>query len=78
MKKLLYTEGPKKVDMGAAGKFERGVAKEVKDDKLADRLLKKKSIRFYEEGKVPAEAVKRAKTMDAAEVKAKQPKKKEA
>ncbi|WP_321367585.1 hypothetical protein [uncultured Desulfuromusa sp.] len=78
MKKLVYMEGPLKVKMGAAGTFKRGEPKDVADDKLADKLLKKKVLRFYEDGKVPAEALKRGKALEAAEAKAKQPKKKEA
>ncbi len=77
MKKLIYVEGPLRVKMGAAGTFKRGTTKEVADDKLAEKLLKKKVLRFYEEGKVPADALKRGKAIEAAEAKAKQPKKKE-
>lgn len=76
MKKLVYVEGPKKITLGVAGTFKRGVAKET-DDKLAEKLLKKKSLQIFEDGKVPADALKRAKNLEAAEAKAKQPKKKE-
>ena len=72
MKKLIYVEGPLKVDMGAAGTFRRGEAKPVEDDDLAKRLLGKKSINFYEDGKVPADAMKRAAALVAAEAKAKE------
>ncbi|MCF6267632.1 MAG: hypothetical protein L3J57_13965 [Desulfuromusa sp.] len=74
--KLIYVEGPKRVRMGAAGTFKRGEPKEVTDDKLAEKLLKKKVLRFFEEGKVPADALKSVKALEAAEAKA--AKKKEA
>ena len=48
MKTLLYTEGPLRVTMGAAGTFERGVAKPLEDE-LADRLLAKTSLKFVEQ-----------------------------
>ncbi len=43
--KIVYTEGPAKVTMGAAGVFRRGEPKDVPDE-LAERLLAKKSINF--------------------------------
>jgi hypothetical protein len=58
--KIVYYEGPPRVGMGAAGEFRAGVAKEVADA-LAGRLLEKKSIRFYEEGKAPAKVVEKFK-----------------
>jgi|GEM_PF-4469969 len=64
--KVLYTTGPKRVTMGAAGAFERGVAKDV-DDKLAKKLTAKKSIVFYPEGTVPPEAKKALANLVAAE-----------
>ncbi len=48
--KIVYTEGPDKVTMGAAGEFRRGEPRDVADE-LAERLLAKKSINFQ-----PAEA----------------------
>ena len=76
-KKLVYVEGPKRVKMGAAGTFKRGEPKEVADDDLAAKLLKKKSLQLFEDGKVPADALKRAKNLEAAEAKEKKKKKKE-
>ncbi len=64
--KLLYTTGPKRLTMGAAGAFERGVAKDI-DDKLAKALLAKMTVKFYEDGKVPAEAKKELANLEAAE-----------
>jgi len=45
MKKVVYTEGPDRVVCGVAGEFRKGVPKEVEDD-IAERLLKKTSIKF--------------------------------
>ena len=43
--KIMYEHGPDVITMGAAGRFERGKAKDV-DEKIAEVLLKKKTIRF--------------------------------
>ncbi|MDH3998907.1 MAG: hypothetical protein OET90_08710 [Desulfuromonadales bacterium] len=64
--KLLYTTGPKRVSMGKAGLFERGLAKKVAP-KLAQALLNKRTLRFYEDGKVPAKALAALKKLAAAE-----------
>ena len=70
MKEILYTTGPKKITMGKAGEFKRGVAKKIDDD-LADALLKKTTVKFYEAGTVPAAAEKTMKALEAAEEAAK-------
>ena len=70
MKEILYTTGPKKISMGKAGEFKRGVAKKL-DDKLADALLKKSTVKFYEADNVPADAEKTMKALEAAETAAK-------
>lgn len=77
MKELVYVDGPQRLNMGAAGQFIRGTARPVKDD-LAKGLLAKKTIRFYQKGKVPAEAMTQLKNLETAEKSAGQPQQKEA
>lgn len=43
--KIVYTQGPERITLGAAGAFRRGEPKDVPDE-LAERLLAKKSINF--------------------------------
>lgn len=50
--KIKYEEGPDAITMGIAGQFKKGEAREV-DDKVADALLKKESIKF---SVIPAKA----------------------
>ena len=46
--KIKYEDGPEIITMGIAGDFKRGEPKEV-DDKIAEALLKKESIKFKKE-----------------------------
>ncbi len=46
--KIVYDQGPDRINCGVAGQFERGKPREVPDE-LAARLLKKKTIRFTEQ-----------------------------
>jgi len=64
--KLVYFEGPPQVGLGAAGTFRLGEPKDVKGEKLAARILAKKSVRFFEEGKVPASVIKKFEKQQAA------------
>lgn len=50
--KLQYDTGPERVNMGAAGEFRRGEAREVPDE-LAAGLLKKETIKSREVGTRP-------------------------
>ncbi len=43
--KIVYEDGPKTINMGAAGTFKLGEPREIADD-LAEALFKKKSIKF--------------------------------
>lgn len=43
--KLKYIEGPETVNLGLAGAFVRGEIRDVEDD-IAERLLKKESLKF--------------------------------
>ena len=46
MTKIVYVSGgPNRIKAGVAGTFEKGVPREV-NDKLADSLIKKTSLKF--------------------------------
>lgn len=52
---IYYEEGPPRVGMGAAGDFVKGVSRDI-DDKLAEQILKKKTIVFSKGDTAQAEA----------------------
>jgi hypothetical protein len=42
---IYYEDGPPAVKMGAAGAFRRGESRDI-DDKLAEQILEKKTVKF--------------------------------